>query len=51
MLRELNPWITTDKLTNKANKTYTVKLPVRNGTALSHIRTDRDKGTEFITKM
>ena len=51
MLRELNPWITTDKLTNKANKTYTVKLPVRNGTALSHIRTDRDKGTEFINKM
>ena len=51
MLRELNPWITTDKLTNKSNKTYTVKLPVKNGTSLSHIRTDRDKGTEYITKM
>lgn len=51
VLREFNPWITTDKLTNKANKSYTVKLPVKNGTSLSHIRTERDKGTEFITKM
>lgn len=51
MLRELNPWLTTDKLTNKGGKSYTVKLPVSNGTKLSTIRTDRDKGTEFITKM
>ena len=51
MLRELNPWLTTDKLTNKAGKSYTVKLPVANGTSLRTIRTDRDKGTEFITKM
>lgn len=51
MLRELNPWLTTDKLTNKGGKSYTVKLPVNNGTKLSTIRTDRDKGTEFITKM
>ncbi|MBR3828167.1 MAG: hypothetical protein IKJ40_02550 [Bacteroidales bacterium] len=51
MLRELNPWLTTDKLTNKGGKSYTVKLPVTNGTKLSTIRTDRDKGTEFITKM
>ena len=51
MLRELNPWLTTDKLTNKANKSYTVKLPVANGTSLRAIRTERDKGTEFITKM
>lgn len=51
VLREFNPWITTDKLTNKANKSYTVKLPVKNGTSLSHIRTERDKGTEFITKI
>lgn len=27
VLRDLNPWITTDKLTNKANRTYTVNLP------------------------
>ncbi len=51
VLREFNPWITTDKLTNKANKSYTVKLPVKNGTSLSHIRTERDEGTEFITKI
>ena len=51
MLRELNPWLTTDKLTNKANKSYTVKLPVTDGTSLRKIRTERDKGTDFITKM
>ena len=26
-LRDLNPWICTDKLINKANKSYTVCLP------------------------
>ena len=51
MLRELNPWITTDKLTNKANRTYTVKLPTANGTLLSHIRTDRDKSSVLVTRM
>ena len=51
MLRTLNPWITTDKLVNKSNKTYTVKLPVENGVSLKNIRTERDKGTDYITKM
>lgn len=51
MLRELNPWITTDKLTNKANRTYTVKLPTENGTSLRHIRTHKDKSGELITRM
>ncbi|MBQ7061866.1 MAG: transglycosylase SLT domain-containing protein [Bacteroidales bacterium] len=51
MLRELNPWLTTEKLTNKHNKTYTVKLPVEDGTRLSAIRTERDKGSEYITRM
>lgn len=51
LLRELNPWITTEKLVNKANKSYTVKLPAKNGNSLSNIRTDRDKGTEYITRM
>lgn len=51
MLRELNPWLTTDKLTNKSDKSYTVKLPVAGGTSLRTIRSERDKGTNFITKM
>lgn len=28
-LREMNPWIRSTKLTNKAGKTYTVKIPVQ----------------------
>ena len=51
VFRELNPWITTEKLTNKSNKSYSVKLPVPDGTSLRKICTDRDKGTEFITRM
>ena len=51
MLRELNPWLTTEKLTNKQNKSYTVKLPVAGGTQLSNIRTDRDTGTDYIKGM
>ena len=51
LFRELNPWITTEKLTNKTGKSYSVKLPVKNGTELMHIRSDRDKGSNFITEM
>lgn len=51
MLRELNPWITTDKLVNKAKKSYTVKLPAENGTSLKHILSNKDKSTDFITRM
>jgi hypothetical protein len=29
MLRTLNPWITTDQLRNKANRTYTVRIPLK----------------------
>ena len=32
MLRTLNPWLTTDHLTNKDGKTYEVRLPVEGGT-------------------
>ncbi len=32
MLRTLNPWITTDKMKNKAGKTYKVRIPVKKGT-------------------
>ena len=49
MLRELNPWLITDKLSNKANRTYTVKLPVRNGTLLKTIRTCEDKQSTLVT--
>ena len=49
MLRELNPWLITDKLVNKANRTYTVKLPVRNGTLLKTIRTCEDKQSTLVT--
>ena len=51
ILRDLNPWITTDKLVNKGNNTYTVKLPVDGGTLLRNIRTKKDKSTELITRM
>ena len=51
VFRELNPWITTEKLTNKSNKSYTVKLPTAEGLSLKKIRTDRDKGSNFITEM
>lgn len=32
MLRTLNPWLTTDHLTNKPGKTYEIKLPIKDGT-------------------
>ncbi len=51
MLKELNPWLLSDKLVNKQNKSYQVKLPTEDGTRLSKIRTDRDKKNDFITKM
>lgn len=50
MLRTLNPWIQTDKLKNKANKTYAVRLPVENGT-LQKTLTKGVKDTHFITHM
>lgn len=37
MLRTLNPWITTDKLKNKAGNTYTVKIPTKKGTEYNTI--------------
>lgn len=32
MVRTLNPWLLTDHLSNKAGKSYTLNLPVENGT-------------------
>lgn len=51
LFRDLNPWITTEKLSNKVGKSYTVKLPVEGGSSLKRIRTDRDKGSNYITEM
>ena len=50
MLRELNPWITTDKLKNSARKTYNIKVPVTKGTEYNTlIKGKRD--TTLIKKM
>ena len=48
MLRELNPWIQTDNLKNKANKSYTVALPVEDGT-LQKTLTKGHRNTRMIT--
>lgn len=50
MLRELNPWLQTDNLKNKAGKTYAVRLPVENGTLQKTISKGH-KDTRFITGM
>ena len=50
MLRDLNPWLQTDKLKNKANKKYTVKLPVDSGTKHKTLTQGR-KNTRFITSI
>ncbi len=45
MLRDLNPWLQTDRLKNKSNKTYTVVLPTANGTKQSVVNSKQnDKG-------
>lgn len=48
MLRELNPWLTTTKLTNKYNKTYTVKLPVENGTRRDVLQTEAQRSAKLL---
>ena len=48
VLRTLNPWLKTDVLKNKANKTYTVQLPVENGTLYRTI-TKGKKDTNLLT--
>lgn len=42
MLRDLNPWIQTDRLKNKNNASYTVQLPVENGTRCSVVNKNRN---------
>lgn len=49
MLRELNPWFNNDKIANKSNKTYTVKIPVRNGTKTSSVQ--KDRSASMVTRL
>ena len=37
MLRTMNPWLQTDKLKNKAGKTYKVRIPIKKGTEYNTI--------------
>lgn len=37
LLREMNPWITTDTLKNKTGKTYAVRIPTKKGTEYNTI--------------
>lgn len=48
MLRTLNPWLQTDNLKNKANKSYPVKLPVEKGLQHKHL-TNGKKDTRLIS--
>lgn len=51
MLREMNPWLITNKLVNKENKTYIVKLPIENGTLLKNIRKSDDMKSDLVTHL
>lgn len=48
MLRTLNPWLQTDNLKNKANKSYPVKLPVEKRLQHKHL-TNGKKDTRLIS--
>ena len=50
MLRELNPWLNNDKIVNKAGKTYTVRIPIANGTSLTKILSDEYKQTTLVSR-
>ena len=51
MLREMNPWLITNKLVNKENKTYIVKLPIENGILLKNIRKSDDMKSDLVTHL
>ena len=50
MVRTLNPWLLTDHLTNKAGKTYTLKMPVEKGTLYKTL-THGQRDTSPVTKI
>ena len=49
MLRELNPWLINETIKNKADKTYTIKLPIKKGTEMTTIRPN--SSNELVTKL
>lgn len=49
MLRELNPWIQTDKLVNKGGATYKVKIPKQGCTLLRNIQKERN--TQLVSRL
>lgn len=49
MLRELNPWLNNDKIANKQGKTYTVKLPVADGTKQKTVQ--KQRSAEMVTRL
>ncbi len=51
VLRTLNPWLISNKLANKANKTYIVKIPGNDGTSWSKMCKPEDKKTQYITNL
>jgi hypothetical protein len=48
MLKEMNPWLISNKLTNKNGKTYTLKLPSDGGTLVKNIRKANDEKAQLI---
>lgn len=50
MLRELNPWLINEKIKNKDDQTFTVKLPIKKGTEMSTLRLS-NKSCELVTKL
>ena len=50
MLRELNPWLNNDKIVNKANKSYTVRIPAKEGISLKAILKNENKSTAVVTR-
>ncbi|MCR4658719.1 MAG: lytic transglycosylase domain-containing protein [Bacteroidales bacterium] len=50
MLREMNPWITTDRFKNKNGRSYTLRLPTKKGTEYNTI-TRGHKDTSVVTNL
>ena len=50
MVRTLNPWLLTDHITNKAGKSYNLKMPVEKGT-LYRTLTHGHRDTSPVTSL
>lgn len=51
MLRELNPWFDSDVIPNKANKTYSVKIPVADGHKNAKLRQEANRPAEPLRRL